>query len=152
MNDLQIIIIQTRLPILSLCLPIGGWDIPDLAEFPEETSPARFTTPPGPMINCGVAVCIVTVSGLSGFVLIWFCMATCVMKTHVKMKKIKQNLCDAQTGVFQTLKCVPEESQRALHSHYPRRCRGHFCRICSGHGHQCHIWWGAPQLLGGRVQ
>lgn len=43
--------------------------------FAEDTRPVRFTTPPGPMINCGVAACIVTVSGLSGFVLIWFCIA-----------------------------------------------------------------------------
>uniref|UniRef100_A0A0E9SVT7 Uncharacterized protein n=1 Tax=Anguilla anguilla TaxID=7936 RepID=A0A0E9SVT7_ANGAN len=42
--------------------------------FPE-TSPAKFASPPGPMMNCGAA-CTVTVSGLSGFVFIWFCMDT----------------------------------------------------------------------------
>lgn len=41
----------------------------------QQFSPVKLTTPPGPMKNCGVAVCIVTVSGLSGFVLIWFCIA-----------------------------------------------------------------------------
>ncbi len=45
----------------------------DLLLLPGDT---RLTTPPGPMMNRGVAVWMVSESGLSGFVLIWFCIAT----------------------------------------------------------------------------